>query len=307
MERGYVLTTTTKALYCLPQITSNILNGFIGGHITRFFVQDLCKYSSMGTTCLTTRRYGTLSSIIGSLGLFLDLFISSFVDASSRKHQKGHAIPLIATTAPIACLINITLFNVQYLQSFIQNVALLVHLKASPMLTLSCLFIILSVVKNITPLALAYHSLGPALTRNCSQNDRNSLFAYKHVFGLLGNMLGGFLPSIAIYLLGNENEVYWQSVYVTLASIVDLLAYWLLCLHLRNHINSITSPEMHREEPAVSKNEYNIIPNMKQAFSNRAFKVILLLFIYEASRGILWGGLFPFYLSQVCFLCCMNL
>jgi Na+/melibiose symporter-like transporter len=261
----------------------------------------------MGTTCLTTRRYGTLSSIIGSLGLFLDLFISSFVDASSRKHQKGHAIPLIATTAPIACLINITLFNVQYLQSFTQNVALLIHLKASPMLTLSCLFIILSVVKNITPLALAYHSLGPALTRNCSQNDRNSLFAYKHVFGLLGNMLGGFLPSIAIYLLGNENEVYWQSFYVTLVSIVDLLAYWLLCLHLRNHINSSTSPEVHREEPAVSKNEYNIIPNMKQAFSNRAFKVILLLFIYEASRGILWGGLFPFYLSQVCFLCYMNL
>jgi Na+/melibiose symporter-like transporter len=280
----------TKVIYSLPQFTSNVLNGFIGNRLTMFYIQDLCNNNNNSKQCLSTRRFGTLSSIIGSMGLFVDLFISSFVDSQTN----SNSLLLIAITCIIHTIVNITLFNVQYLQVITESLSGL-----PPMFVLSLLFTLLSVIKNVTPLGVAYNALGPALTKECSQTERNSLFAYKHMSSLLGNMVGGFLPSAVIYLLGEDTNIQWLSNYVTILSIIVLLSYLFMCFYLRNNSNIRSSTQQSKTTTDKESTTYTMVPNLKQAFQNRAFTALLLLFVYEAIRGILWGGLYPFYLSQV--------
>jgi Na+/melibiose symporter-like transporter len=42
-----------------------------------------------------------------------------------------------------------------------------------------------------------------------------------------------------------------------------------------------------------------IIPGLKRSFYNRAFQVMLLLSLFEALRGLLWSGLYPFFFTKV--------
>lgn len=308
------LSTTSKIIYCLPQATTNILNAFINAHLTRFFVQDLC--AGVGGICLSTQRFGTLSSIIGSLGLFLDLFLSSIIDNHSSKfsraHRQQHVIPIIAIAAPLFCFSAAIMFNIEYPMRWIHNV---LFLSTSPLMTLSVLFTLLSVMRNVAPLGLAYSALGPILTRDCAQSTRNSLFAYKHMLSLIGNMIGAFLPAIIVYLSGDVQQgnissqhYRWQSSYMFYLSLLCVTSYWVMCIYFYRLIptSRLVQPQQPQEthtsgdvDQSNSSSKYTIVPNMKQAFGNRAFTALLLLFVYEAARGILWGGLFPFYLSQV--------
>lgn len=409
------LSKTSKLIYCLPQLTTNILNAFIGAHLTRFFVQDLCagttagggvlNHSSSSAICLPTKRFGTLSSIIGSLGLFLDLFLSSVIDKSNSSHTSGssghatnnsssnrsasgghqssrqqHVIPIIAVTAPLVCFSAALLFNIEYPLRWIHTLLFRTFFlsgnnvgvgaeaannlsgnydnssSSSMLITLSILFTVLSVVRNVTPLGLAYSALGPILTRDCSQSSRNSLFAYKHMSSLIGNLIGAFLPALIVYgsstsSASSHASYQWQSSYVFYLSLLCVASYWFMCLHfyrlLPNTVsssgssgggvthapqqqahqqhqndNSTQAHDNRNRQNSTSNNDstshgtkdngsggnggdravgakFTILPNMKQAFQNRAFTALLYLFVYEAARGILWGGLFPFYLSQV--------
>jgi Na+/melibiose symporter-like transporter len=267
------LSTSTKIGYSLPLFIRSILHTFIDANLTKYYLEDLCKHS----TCLPPSRFGLVSSLIGTLGLFLDIFISHIVDRSHALFRSH--LPMILICAPLWCISVMALF---YPITFAST-----HM--SSLTQVSIWFTLFSVLKNVVPLDIAFRALGSKLTHECTTQDRDSLFAYKQYADLIGGIVGGFLPFLLTRFTDQQGS---YTIYMFCGSITLLISYLIM----------VTTVKKAESKEAAKKEEkvvIPIIPGLKRSFSNKAFQVMLSLSLFESLRGLLWSGLYPFFFTKV--------
>jgi Na+/melibiose symporter-like transporter len=268
------LTTLTKVAYCLPLLVRTLLLTFVDANLTKFYLEDLCKNS----TCLTPTRFGLVSSLIGTLGLFIDIFISYIVD---RFHATFHShLPMIMLCAPLYSISIMALFYPITIPS----------IRVDVLTQLSIWFTLFSVIKNVIPLHITFGALGSKLTKDCTTDERDSFFAFKQYVELVGSIMGSFLPFILATLFTDHRSTYLT--YIFIGSILLFVSYFIMFSYVRK-------VEYRGHVINEQKVVIPIIPGLKQSFRNRAYQVMLSMSLFEAIRGLLWSGLFPFFFTKV--------
>ncbi|KAL0483851.1 hypothetical protein AKO1_011873 [Acrasis kona] len=213
---------------------------------------------------MTSTRFGLVSSLIGSLGLFLDLIISHAVDRSHATFRSH--LPIILFCAPVWCLSTTLLFYPPH------------------SIPLSVWFTVFSVLKNMVPLETAFNALGAKLTNQISIKDRDSMFAYKQYAGLIGGMAGGFVP----YFFSETSRPF-----------CILICSFLLCSSYVIMAGFLRKKEKDKNEILREPKFIPIISGLKRSFENKAYIMLLCLSLFEALRSLLWSGLFPFFFTKV--------
>ena len=262
----------------LPTFLTSILDVYIDMHLTKYYMEDICKYYS-DKSCIEASRFGLVNSFIRSLSLITDFFSATLIDSSSLGQQT-----LLMICAPIYWMSIVGLF-------------LGPSLYRSEMIPTFIWFIICSLLKNMVPLRVLYDTSIVRMCKLWNVKDRSDLFSVKHQASMYGGVLGAFLPSLLRFILSSltlsENQI--TRVYIMIGSLLIIGSYVFMSSFFRN------SREMNsfKKEKTEEKKSVSWIPALKKCFENRAFVALLCLFSYETLRGLLWNGLYIFYITKV--------
>lgn len=146
------LSTACMVAFALPNFVSSLYGFFVNLHLTKFYLEDATP------TRLTPVQYGLLTSLIGSLGLFLDFFISYIVDFVHHKYKSN--LPFLVIGAPLVALSEFALFSPPAFESSFY---------------LGIWFLVFSIIKNTVPLGLSYNALGMLFTYELTCKAQNLL------------------------------------------------------------------------------------------------------------------------------------
>lgn len=235
-----------KHLLASPVILMHILNTFISNGLLRYYL-EVVHFSAT--------KFALIGSIIGCLDLFFDLFLSYYVDIFGPKY-------FVVTGAPLFVLSSICLFNVPF---EMEN---------------KIFFWILfwNFLKNMYPLESSYQNLCYMSLKTSSDEERNQFYAIKHIFGIIGQILGNFLP---FYIKMSSLS------YLSIIGIFYIASFWIMASY------SI------QEKVEQNVQNFDLIPGIKRSFRNKPFNVIMILHIYESFRGLFWSNLTPLYFIHV--------
>eukprot|EP01080_Neovahlkampfia_damariscottae_P002983 gene2983-4993_t len=248
------ITLVQKIIFSLPEFFSSIFNSFFSAHLLKFYLESV-KYSNT--------KFALIGSIIGSLDLFIDLFVGHSVDLFGPQF-------LLLTGAPIVTLSGIFLFLPP---NFENEMLLFLYI------------LILKLMKDVFPLNSSYGNLLSRINRiEKKENDNWNLFAIKHIFSLFGGIVGYFIPAFM-----NLSPAF----YILIIGLCSISSYLLLCFV------SYSLEFDFKNEKQKDLKYVKLIPGIKKSFKNEAFLSFLYMFLFEAFRGLLWNGLNPLYFTHV--------
>lgn len=311
-------TMSTRAIVvlCLPQFIHSFIGVFFDSHLTRFYLHDICSSHSDRLTCFTPAQLGLLSSVLQSLGLFVDVFISHVIvesgqmlHALNRINKKHRSLGLIVLSmALLYALSHAMLFN-----TYIINPA-----------NLTMWYMFWMFLRNIVPLQSLYGILLQRISllemRRGGEKAivldqdafRSKLFGIKLQLDLFGGIAGGFVVPLMYYIFGiqlvplpsaesgtDKISVSYTS-FSAAQAVMLLISYALMVRQVFNTAARRAEIRVKNDEIAEVQNvPLPFLASMKQSFRNVAFRNMLALFVFEALRGLLWNGLHPFYFTFV--------
>lgn len=130
---------------------------------------------------------------------------------------------------------------------------------------------------------IPHNGLGPELTLD--YNERSSLFGIREAFVVLGTLVAAVAPPIFIQAFGGEREGY--------SGFAALLGALLVGLYL-NLVMQI------RERPDFASRAPNpLVPGLRRVFRNRAFRILLAVYLTSATTGAIPGLMMPYFTKYV--------
>jgi GPH family glycoside/pentoside/hexuronide:cation symporter len=130
---------------------------------------------------------------------------------------------------------------------------------------------------------IPHNGLGPELTLD--YNERSTLFGIREAFVVLGTLVAAVAPPVFIQALGGEREGY--------SGFAALLGALLVGLYL-NLVMQI------RERPDfVSRAPNPLVPGLRRVFRNRAFRILLAVYLTSATTGAIPGLMMPYFTKYV--------
>ncbi len=130
---------------------------------------------------------------------------------------------------------------------------------------------------------IPHNGLGPELTLD--YNERSTLFGIREAFVVLGTLVAAVAPPIFIQTLGGAREGY--------SGFAALLGVLLVGLYL-NLVMQI------RERPDFTSRAPNpLVPGLRRVFRNRAFRILLAVYLTSATTGAIPGLMMPYFTKYV--------
>ncbi len=130
---------------------------------------------------------------------------------------------------------------------------------------------------------IPHYGLGPELTLD--YNERTSLFGIREGFVVLGTLVAAVAPPIFIQALGGERAGY--------SGFAALLGALLVGLYL-NLVMQI------RERPDFAARAPNpLVPGLRRVFRNKAFRILLAVYLTSATTGAIPGLMMPYFTKYV--------
>lgn len=130
---------------------------------------------------------------------------------------------------------------------------------------------------------IPHGGLGPELTLD--YNDRTSLFGWRVPFLVGGTLVASVLPPVLIGALGGE-----RNGYVAFAVIFGVILVALYANLVRNV----------RERPDfVNRAPNPLVPGVRRVMRNRAFRVLLLVYVTGSVTGAIPGLMMPYFTKYV--------
>lgn len=130
---------------------------------------------------------------------------------------------------------------------------------------------------------IPHYGLGPELTLD--YNERSMLFGIREGFVVLGTLVAAVAPPIFIQSLGGERAGY--------SGFAALLGALLVGLYL-NLVMQI------RERPDFASRAPNpLVPGLRRVFRNRAFRILLAVYLTSATTGAIPGLMMPYFTKYV--------
>ncbi|MEZ5559951.1 MAG: glycoside-pentoside-hexuronide (GPH):cation symporter [Pseudomonadales bacterium] len=130
---------------------------------------------------------------------------------------------------------------------------------------------------------IPHYGLGPELTLD--YNERSTLFGIREGFSVLGTLIAAVAPPLFIAALGGQREGY--SGFAALLGALLVLLYVNLVLQVRER------PEFSAWRPNP------MIPGLRRVFRNRAFRILLLVYLTSSVTGAIPGLMMPYYTKYV--------
>lgn len=271
-------------VYCIPSIFTASFFIFEMTHTTKFYLDDLG---------LSPSQFGLVTLFVSSLGLFMNLLVSYVVDYLYSRYQSY--LTLILVCCPLISIAEVALYLPP--SSFTGDCT---HL--------ALWYLCFTCIKTIAPLNLAYNALGQKLTSMCvTKQQRDRVFAMKHWCFLCGCLLGSLMPyTLSLFYKSDgiheheHNRVFYAR-YVIVSQVFIILStffmVWRLSVFEKQH-----AEETNKKHDTLRNRGHHRLPiivGVKIAFQNRAFLVLLLLFVLEAAKNLLSNNTYPLYKLHV--------
>lgn len=130
---------------------------------------------------------------------------------------------------------------------------------------------------------IPHYGLGPELTLD--YNERSTLFGFREGFVVFGTLIAAILPPILIANLGGERAGY--SAFAILFGALLTILYLNLVVQVK-------------ERPDFANRESNpLVPGVRRVLRNRAFRVLLAVYLTGSITGAIPGLMMPYYTKYV--------
>lgn len=130
---------------------------------------------------------------------------------------------------------------------------------------------------------IPHYGLGPELTLD--YNERSMLFGIREAFVVLGTLVAAVAPPIFIHSLGGAREGY--SGFAALLGVLLVALYFNLVAQVR-------------ERPDFTSREPNpLVPGLRRVFRNKAFRILLAVYLTSAITGAIPGLMMPYFTKYV--------
>ena len=125
--------------------------------------------------------------------------------------------------------------------------------------------------------------LGPELTLD--YHERNALFGWRVPFIVAGTLSAAILPPFLIDLTGSQRSGY--ALFATIFAVLLSLLYFNLVATVR-------------ERPGFANREANpLVPGLRRVMRNRAFRVLLGVYVTSSVTGAIPGLMMPYFTKYV--------
>ncbi len=130
---------------------------------------------------------------------------------------------------------------------------------------------------------IPHYGLGPELTLD--YNERSLLFGFREGFVVLGTLVAAVAPPIFIGVLGGAREGY--------SGFAALLAVLLVGLYVNLVVQIRERPDF------VARAPNPLVPGLRRVFRNRAFRILLMVYLTGAITGAIPGLMMPYFTKYV--------
>ncbi len=130
---------------------------------------------------------------------------------------------------------------------------------------------------------IPHYGLGPELTLD--YNERSLLFGIREGFVVLGTLVAAVAPPLFIAYTGGEREGY--SGFAALLAALLVLLYVNLVVQVRERADFIARPP----NP--------LVPGLRRVMRNRAFRILLLVYLTSSISGAIPGLMMPYFVKYV--------
>jgi len=130
---------------------------------------------------------------------------------------------------------------------------------------------------------IPHYGLGPELTLD--YNERSMLFGIREAFVVLGTLVAAVAPPIFIQAMGGARAGY--------SGFAALLGVLLVALYVNLVVQVRERPDF------VSRAANPLVPGLRRVFRNRAFRILLLVYLTGAVTGAIPGLMMPYFTKYV--------
>ena len=130
---------------------------------------------------------------------------------------------------------------------------------------------------------IPHYGLGPELTLD--YNERSLLFGIREGFVVLGTLVAAVAPPLFIAYTGGERQGY--SGFAALLAALLVLLYINLVVQVRERADFIARPP----NP--------LVPGLRRVMRNRAFRILLLVYLTSSISGAIPGLMMPYFVKYV--------
>jgi len=130
---------------------------------------------------------------------------------------------------------------------------------------------------------IPHYGLGPELTLD--YNDRSMLFGIREAFVVLGTLVAAVAPPLFIQALGGPRAGY--------SGFAALLGVLLVGLYLNLVVQVRERPDFAARAPNP------LVPGLRRVFRNRAFRILLAVYLTSAITGAIPGLMMPYFTKYV--------
>jgi GPH family glycoside/pentoside/hexuronide:cation symporter len=130
---------------------------------------------------------------------------------------------------------------------------------------------------------IPHNGLGPELTLD--YNERSMLFGIREAFVVLGTLAAAVAPPLFIQAMGGAREGY--SGFAALLAVLLAALYANLVLQIRER------PDFGARAPNP------LVPGLRRVFRNKAFRILLIVYLTGAITGAIPGLMMPYFTKYV--------
>ncbi len=130
---------------------------------------------------------------------------------------------------------------------------------------------------------IPHYGLGPELTLD--YNDRSMLFGIRESFVVLGTLVAAVAPPLFIAWLGGPRPGY--------SGFAALLGVLLVALYVNLVVQVRERPDF------VARAPNPLVPGLRRVFRNRAFRILLAVYLTSAITGAIPGLMMPYFTKYV--------
>jgi GPH family glycoside/pentoside/hexuronide:cation symporter len=130
---------------------------------------------------------------------------------------------------------------------------------------------------------IPHNGLGPEITLD--YNERSMLFGIREGFVVLGTLVAAVAPPIFIQALGGARAGY--------AGFAALLGALLVLLYVNLVVQVKERPDF------IARTRNPLIPGLRRVFRNRAFRILLIVYLTSSTTGAIPGLMMPYFTKYV--------
>lgn len=133
-----------------------------------------------------------------------------------------------------------------------------------------------------TVYVIPHYGLGPELTLD--YQERNVLFVVREAFVVLGTLVAAVLPAVLVGSLGERSAYMWFAI---LFGVLLTLLYLNLAARVKER------PDF------VNRTPNPLVPGVRHVMRNRAFRLLLCVYVIGATTGAIPGMMVPYFTKYV--------